>query len=171
MTRPGAAQGIPGFPGYRVTASGDVFGPRGWVLAPVIDEDGHRRVRLSTPEGKRTIGVSVAVLLAWVGDQPDGMVAVHNDGDPGNNHISNLRWATKSDSMAAFGAAHSGEANPSAKLTQDDVEAIRAEYARGEVSQRHLATQYGVAPSAVWNVIHGRTWTNPACAGSNLEKE
>lgn len=36
------------------------------------------------------------VLEAFVGPRPDGYVACHDDGDPYNNHLSNLRWDTYS---------------------------------------------------------------------------
>jgi hypothetical protein len=35
-------------------------------------------------------------LEAFVGPRPDGFVGCHNDDDPLNNHISNLRWDTYS---------------------------------------------------------------------------
>ena len=34
------------------------------------------------------------VALAWIGPQPEGMEVCHDDGDPTNNHVSNLRWDT-----------------------------------------------------------------------------
>jgi hypothetical protein len=36
-----------------------------------------------------------AVLEAFVGPCPEGMEACHNDSDPSNNHVSNLRWDTR----------------------------------------------------------------------------
>ena len=37
------------------------------------------------------------VLEAFSGPCPDGMEACHNDGDPTNNTIENLRWGTRSE--------------------------------------------------------------------------
>lgn len=36
------------------------------------------------------------VLEAFVGPRPEGLEGCHNDGDPQNNHLSNLRWDTPS---------------------------------------------------------------------------
>ena len=48
-------------------------------------------------EGKRYHGpIHRLVLEAFVGPRPDGYDACHNDGDRDNNHISNLRWDTRS---------------------------------------------------------------------------
>lgn len=37
------------------------------------------------------------VLAAFVGPRPPGMFGLHTDDNPDNNHISNLRWGTRSD--------------------------------------------------------------------------
>lgn len=40
------------------------------------------------------------VLEAFVGPCPDGHECAHQDGDPANNNLSNLRWATKVENQA-----------------------------------------------------------------------
>lgn len=35
------------------------------------------------------------MLTAFVGPCPDGMEGCHNDGDPHNNRLDNLRWDTR----------------------------------------------------------------------------
>ena len=54
---------------------------------------GHCRVTL--PGGIQGY-VHRLVLEAFVGPAPDGMEACHNDGDPTNNRLDNLRWDTRS---------------------------------------------------------------------------
>lgn len=39
------------------------------------------------------------VLTAFVGPRPEGLNACHNDGDPSNNHVDNLRWDTQSSNL------------------------------------------------------------------------
>lgn len=59
--------------------------------------DGARvRVRLSRLGVVTERKVHRLVLDAFVGPRPTGMECCHNDGDPTNNHVSNLRWDTKS---------------------------------------------------------------------------
>lgn len=52
---------------------------------------------------------------------------------------------------------HRGEDVHSARLTADDVIAIR-EYAAGGVSFRSLAKRYGVTPPAIANVVRRKSW-------------
>lgn len=57
---------------------------------------GHMQVTLS--RGARGIQVThkvhQLVLDAFVGPREPGLMGCHNDGNPGNNHASNLRWDT-----------------------------------------------------------------------------
>lgn len=59
---------------------------------------GHMKVVLYSGHGKKTSRyVHQLVLEAFVGARPEGMMACHNDGNPTNNHVSNLRWASQSE--------------------------------------------------------------------------
>lgn len=51
-----------------------------------------------------------------------------------------------------------GEASGQAKLTADQVREIRRRYAAGGVTQKGLASEYGVAKSLVWSIIHRKIW-------------
>lgn len=51
-----------------------------------------------------------------------------------------------------------GERNHSAKLTADQVRAIRARHAQGGVLQRELAEEYGVDVPAINKIVLGYTW-------------
>jgi len=44
------------------------------------------------------------------------------------------------------------------KLTPEQVDQMRADYATGQVSQRLLAVQYGVSPMTVNRVLRGLTY-------------
>jgi group I intron endonuclease len=61
------------------------------------------------------------------------------------------------DHREKIGAAQRGSANHAAKLTEDDVRAIRARLATGERG-RHLAAEFGVVESVVSLIKSGRTW-------------
>lgn len=51
-----------------------------------------------------------------------------------------------------------GEDTGSAKLTDDQVKAMRNEYAVGGVSYSELAVRYGVAKPTVGNIVRGEKW-------------
>lgn len=51
-----------------------------------------------------------------------------------------------------------GSRNGQAKLTEDDVRAIRTVYATGTTTQRRLAKQYGVHPSLIGFIVRREYW-------------
>lgn len=58
---------------------------------------GHPQIHLGRHGRRRMAYVHRLVLLAFVGPCPPGMEACHNDGNPTNNTLANLRWATRAD--------------------------------------------------------------------------
>ncbi len=76
--------------GYYVTDEGQIFGPRGLRILHSAQRGGHLRIRI---RGKHHF-VHCLVLEAFIGPRPEGYVCRHKDGDPANNHISNLSWGT-----------------------------------------------------------------------------
>ncbi len=53
-----------------------------------------------------------------------------------------------------------GEKRSNARLTEDDVRQIRAEYARGGIFQHQLAARYGVCQATMYEAISGKTWAH-----------
>lgn len=97
----------------------------------------------------RQIGVHVLVLEAFVGPRPDGMEGCHNDGDPSNNRLSNLRWDTP---LANWSDRRKhGRAG---KLSIADVEEIR----RSDESNLALAARFGVHRAHISRVRSGVRW-------------
>lgn len=87
---------IPGFPGYTVTSSGQVYGPDGNKLSPRKDSDGYERVDLRL-DGKRfTRFVHTLVEKAFGGS---GKEVDHKDGDRTNNTASNLETVSRQENM------------------------------------------------------------------------
>jgi hypothetical protein len=62
-------------------------------MAP--DSSGHLQVQLWRDAKPVSHLVHRLVLCVFVGDPPPGLVACHNDGDPTNNRVDNLRWDTQ----------------------------------------------------------------------------
>lgn len=89
---------VVGRPGYEVSDDGQVRGPRGRILHTFPQKHGgHLRLELNGPPGKRKYLVHVLVARAFLGEPPPGHEVCHNDGDPTNNSLSNLRYGTKSE--------------------------------------------------------------------------
>jgi hypothetical protein len=100
---------IPGWEGYyQVSDAGQVASvdrmrgaPRGVIramkgriLRPATTASGHLQVHLHRDGHGQTALLHRLVLLAFVGPAPEGHECCHSDGDPMNNHLSNLRWDT-----------------------------------------------------------------------------
>jgi len=69
----------------------------------------------------------------------------------------NRHWTRTRPQNLRRGASH-----PRAKLSEDDVRAIRATYALGGVRQVDLADKYGVPQTAISQVIRRATWKEVA---------
>ena len=72
---------------------------RGEMKALVDNGQGRKRVYLSKDGQMRRLQIHRLVLSVFVGPCPEGMEACHNDGNPANNHVENLRWDTGSANM------------------------------------------------------------------------
>ena len=82
----------------------------GRVLALTADRSGHLAVSLGRAKDK---AVHRLVLEAFVGPCPEGQECCHNDGDPTNNNLSNLRWGSPTEN--AFDRVRHGTHNETAK--------------------------------------------------------
>lgn len=82
---------------WEVTRTGVRFPVRQRILSGNVVPDGHVRVGLTKNRVVTHAWVHRLVLMAFVGPCPEGMVTCHNDGDPANNHLTNLRWDTVSE--------------------------------------------------------------------------
>ncbi len=174
---------LPGFPGYRVGSDGSVWTARGRVgMGPgkgsrSVITDTWRRMKLRVNrtgrivvmirkgDQKKPLSLSVhrLVLLAFVGPCPAGMECCHNNGNPTDNRVCNLRWDTRASNYAdrdRHGTTARGESHGSSKLTADIVRQARAEYAAGGVTLKQLATRYGVDTRAIHRAIRGNTWAH-----------
>lgn len=76
----------------QITSDGRRLGSR--VLRGRPQSSGHLSVPLTLDGTCRNALVHRLVLIAFVGPPPLGMHALHFDGDPANNRLSNLRWGT-----------------------------------------------------------------------------
>jgi DNA-binding transcriptional regulator YiaG len=165
---------VPGFPNCQVGSDGSYWrrigtcrkylgvprrGP--WVLAHATRmKTGHLRCQYRGENGVSAILVHRLVLLAFVGPCPPGMEGCHNDGNPANNRIENLRWDTHDANMKdaiRHGTARSarGEQQWQAKLTAEQVRYIRD---NRQISRREMAKRFGIHPGTVKNIRRRATW-------------
>lgn len=160
---------IPGYEGfYKVSQDGRIqsqprLGARLKELCPEIDRDGYKRVILSKNGKKRKQLVHRLVMLAFVGECPEGMQVCHYNGDPADNRIENLRYGTPKENMRdrdRHGRTHHsrGEKSGTAKTTLAVVNEIRERYGKGGVMQKDLAEEYGLSKMAVSRIVRYHSW-------------
>lgn len=167
---------IPGYDGYEASDQGRIrsvprkircynsHGEIGWrtyrgtMLSPGLSS-GYSHVQI----GKGNYNYSgelvhKLVMLAFVGPppSPDHEIA-HWDGNPANPCLSNLRYATYQqnyEDQVRHGRVQRGEKHYNAKLTSDDVRAIR----RSKDTNANLSKKYGVSKTTVYEVRNYLKW-------------
>lgn len=72
---------------------------RGVILKRHVWEGGHLAVVLCKHGTERFVSVHRTALESFVGPAPEGTEGCHNDGNPANNKIANLRWDTHAENM------------------------------------------------------------------------
>ena len=106
------------------------------------------------------------VLSTFIGPCPSGFEGCHNNGNPLDNRLDNLRWDTHQNNMGDIKKhgtyspppIHIGEAHPNSKLKIEDVKYIKGikEWPHG--LQRKIARNLGVAENTVSRVRLGKVW-------------
>ncbi len=169
---------IKGFPGYAVGTDGSVwsawhmvrhgrrsgFRPvRGdwWKLNPYCDCFGYKTAHLR--QGRKSYKVHRLVLEAFVGPRPPGTQCCHKNGDSRNNSLENIRWGTPLENSAdreRHGNTVKGQKCNLAKLTEEQVLAIRAEHAadphHGILTR--LSKKYHISINSTRWIILRKTW-------------
>jgi hypothetical protein len=139
---------------YRSTSGG--------VLAHWISNKKYHYVTLRGISRKiKSFAVHRLVLEAFVSHCPPGKQVAHNNGDPSDNRVENLRWATAKENIAdrtAHGRTCIGEAQASAKLDSHTVKTIKKMKECGVFSAYETARLSCVSPSTINSIWDGETW-------------
>lgn len=160
---------IPGYPAYRVGSDGSVWAcKQGTWERKTLSRQRHRNpgraylyVRLWRNNTSRKFFIQRLVLEAFVSARPEGMESRHLDGDPTNNHLSNLCWGTPKENATdniLMNRYVKGSTHLWAKITEADVRAIRNHHANGTMKVKDLAKLFGITQGAVRAIIRRRNW-------------
>ncbi len=150
---------IDGFDDYSVTVNGRVISYKNNKIrfkSPHPNQHGHLKVHLYKNNIDHKKYIHQLVLNAFVGLCPDGMECCHENGDPGNNNLSNLRWDTKLSNEAdkkKHGTVLYGLKNHSTKLSTEQIAQIKN--LKGAMFQREIAKTFNISQSHVSNIHNG----------------
>jgi hypothetical protein len=157
---------IPDFPGYEVSNHGRVrsykktgfphlFSSSPRILKATPNHFGYPAVTLRNGQSYQW-RVHQLVMLVFVGPCPEGMEVCHRDGNPLNNHLSNLRYDTHINNLkdiTRYEFRKSQCKGGSLRALQ-----IRTEYANGQATLSTLSKKYGIDIRAISGIINGKTW-------------
>jgi len=106
------------------------------------------------------------VALHFIPNTENKLQVNHIDGNPSNNHHSNLEWCTNAENTKHAYATglkarenYVGEANKVSKLNNEKVIEIRRLWREG-VSMKSLSKQFGVVIGNIDFIVHNKTWTH-----------
>ena len=142
---------------------------RCWVFSGFRNEDGYG---LLQDTSRRSIGAHRLAYILTHGAVPKGLVVRHRCDNPACCRPSHLEIGTKADNNRDMAERkrhriythpemrNQGETNGQAKLRDAEVVAIVAEYRAGGVSQRTLASRYGIAQQTLSKYVRGKRRAN-----------
>jgi hypothetical protein len=91
---------------------------------------------------------------------PKGMDVLHRCDNPACVNPEHLFLGSHADNMRdmVLKGRHPPEHARAVKLTRQQDEQIRSDYATGDITQTALAAQYGVSQPQIWYIAHARVW-------------
>ena len=171
-TTPGVTfKDIPGFPGYCAGDDGTIwtrkrqgtrrlFEWRERKISTTSRSCRDQQIDLVNETGDYKFRVGRLILSVFIGPCPVGMECCHNDGNPGNCRLDNLRWDTHFENMQdtiRHGTVSRGERCPHSKLTDAKVrEAFRLQLLGWKCSR--IARRLEVGQPMMSRVLRRQRW-------------
>lgn len=135
---------------------------RGIMISQKTSKSGHRNVRLCCNGVHTWHWVHRLVLESFTGPCPDGMECSHNNGNPADNRVENLRWDTRKGNHAdktLHGTMACGVRNAKAKIDDASVREIFRLRAKGLIL-KDISAQFGVTSANVSMILQRKTWAH-----------
>ena len=129
----------------------------GKILKGRVKKSGHREYHVRVDGVGKHLAAHREVLFAFSGPPPtpDHQCA-HWDGDPLNNHYSNLRWATAAENTADK-VRHGRHMNGRRNFTEEQVLGMRAMRDAGKTYSQ-IREVYTISQGNLSSIINRETW-------------
>lgn len=160
---------IPGYEGrYSVTTEGEVWSFRRCRCSsarrlnptPAKRRGSYPLVHLYGDGKKRVCrAVHILVMLTYVGPRPEGMEICHNNGDPLDCRLSNLRYDTSTENNFDI-KKHGRQLGPRRRFDDATAKKIKTLLKRGGPLgfQSELSRRYGLHSSTLSGIKRGKIW-------------
>lgn len=132
------------------------------LLSTHKDGLGRLSVLLHKSNNPKRVRIHRLVLNEFIGKCPNGLECCHNDGNPSNNHIDNLRWDTHKNNCLDR-KRHGKEKGTfqkgcvyKRKLTDEQVMEIKKIGRTATLSE--IASHYPVGITQISNILLGYSW-------------
>jgi hypothetical protein len=132
-----------------------------WVWKSAFTDRGYGAFHI---EGKPIRAHRASWLLTY-GHIPDNLLVLHRCDNPACVRPSHLflgtHWDNVHDCEAKGRRGYDrirGSYSTTAILTEQEVAEIRRRYLEGDITQKELAELYRVSDTAIWQIVHHRTW-------------
>ena len=156
---------IADYAGFYIANDGEVFSTvrgNGVIKRKYsFTQEGYKRITL-THKGD-ALRLHREVLKAFDRLPNEGEICRHLDGNPGNNHVSNLKWGNhKENAQDCLRHGRNrfqilvGENSPSAKFSDTEIEDIKKRRKEG-ATYKEIMEVYDISKSHVSYIINGKT--------------
>ncbi len=148
---------VVGFPSYRISEDGRIFGEKLKKLRRLsLQDSGYLRLGLARDKQRTSLYVHKLVAQAYISNPRGYPIVNHKDGNKQNNNISNLEWCTKK--MNAQHAHDTGLTKSSKKVVQYDLD---YNFIKVHKSMIKAADELGtVSYYAISNACRGKSRTS-----------
>lgn len=150
---------------YEVSNRGNIRRISDKNVGQWMSDQGYMRARLSSP--RREIRVHRLVAEAFVSNENRSSIVNHIDGNRANNNATNLEWCTQSENLDKAGKLGRmqrdywvGKRSPNAILSNDQVIALRAAYAAGNISLEAIGKSFGISKRAAHRCVNRETYAD-----------
>lgn len=162
---------IPGWEGlYQVSNTGLVkrIGKKGGatvgkILSLTPNNAGYPIADLNHNGARKTTRIHRLVMLAFVGECPEGMQVNHKNGNKTDNRIENLEYVTPGENtrhahLNGLVSSAKGERSSNAKLKESEVREIISLLRDGEITMSEIARRYNVRLQCIQGIKYGKNW-------------